>query len=70
MAAYCYRLYLVSHIKSNVRSWDLKDNDDFEDAYKVAAKVLPHFKGKSDSTVFKDIRNNFKKHKENMKSKK
>ena len=44
MAAYCYRLYLITHIKSNVRLWDLKDNEDFEDAYRVAKIILPKFR--------------------------
>ena len=60
MASYTYRLYLISHIKSNVRLFDIKDNDEFDDAYVVAQKVLPRFKGKSDSAVFKDIRTKFK----------
>ena len=59
---YCYRLYLITHIKSNVRLFDIRDDEEYEDAYKVAQKVLPRFKGKDDSKVYKDIRAEFKKH--------
>lgn len=60
LAAYCYRLYLISHVKSNMKLFDLTDNEEYDDAYKIAKLVLPRFKGKSDSQVFKDIRTRFK----------
>ena len=67
MANYTYRLYLISHIKSNVRLFDLKDDEEFKDAYQVANLVLPRFKGKGDSQVYKDINSKFKKSKQKKK---
>ena len=60
LARYCYRLYLISHIKSNIKLFDLTDDEEYKDAYAVAQKVLPRFKGQSDSTVFKNIKSKFK----------
>ena len=60
LARYCYRVYLISHIKSNIRLFDLTDDEEFKDAYRVAQHILPKFKGKSDSAVFNEIRANFK----------
>jgi len=67
MANYCFRKYLVSHIKSNIRLFDIKDNEEFKDAYSIAKEVLPVFKGKKDSQVFKDIKTKFKQHKSTTK---
>jgi len=64
---YTYRLYLISHIKSHVRLFDLKDDEEFDDAYAVAKNVLPRFKGQSDSQVFKDIRTKMKASQQNKK---
>jgi hypothetical protein len=49
-AALAIRKYLISHIKSNIRVFESK-----EDQYEIIKNVLPHFKKKQMSAVYKEI---------------
>ena len=56
LAKYCIRKYLINRIGSNIRIFDNP-----EDQYNIIKEVLPDFKKKSMSQVYKDIRKEYKR---------